>query len=83
MPLCDQIARDDSMNRFDENVLRTRVCAEFREMPGLRVTLPQAARLFSIDACRCHTLLTHLVEMGELSTDGRVFARAGTGRRYQ
>jgi hypothetical protein len=51
-------------------------------MPGLRVTLPQAARLFSIDLDRCRCVLGGLVEHGELSTDGQVFARAGAGARY-
>lgn len=83
MPLCDHVVRVGSMEQFEENVLRARVCAEFREMPGLRITLPQAARLFSIDFGRCQSVLGGLVERGELSTDGRVFLRAGTGRRYQ
>jgi hypothetical protein len=83
MPLCDQVIRVGSMDQSEENVLRARVCAEFREMPGLRITLPQAARLFSLDFSRCQSVLGGLVTCGELSTDGRVFLRAGTTRRDQ
>jgi hypothetical protein len=83
MALCDQVVRVGSIDQTEENMLRARVYAEFREMPGLRITLPQAAKLFSIDSVRCQTVLGSLVERGELSTDGRVFLRAGTGRQHQ
>jgi hypothetical protein len=66
----------------DDPVLSTRVSAEFREMPGLRITLAQASRLFSVAPGPCERVLHRLVDVGELATDGRVFARAGTGRRY-
>ena len=69
-------------DQSNDQVLRTRVSAEFREMPGLRITLAQASRLFSMDPAPCERVLRGLVDGGELSTDGRVFARAGTGRRY-
>lgn len=32
------------------HVLHVRVRAEFMETPGLKLTLPQAARLFDLDA---------------------------------
>jgi hypothetical protein len=50
-------------------------------MPGLTLTLAQATRLFSVDSTRCERVLATLVEVGVLSTDGRVFARADAGRR--
>src|SRR5688572_27765361 len=56
-----------------------RIHAEFREMPGLRVTLAQATRLFSLDSIRCERVLTALVQTGVLSTDGRMFARRSVG----
>lgn len=65
----------------DERDLRTRIRGEFREMPGLTLTLAQATRLFSVDAARCERVLATLVEGGVLSTDGRVFARADAGPR--
>ena len=67
--------------QVEEHVIRTRISAEFREMPGLRITLAQASRLFSVDPGSCHRALSGLVARGELSTDGRVFARADAGRR--
>ena len=39
-----------------------RVQAEFREMPGLRLTEPQARRLWGLDADRCTELLKALVD---------------------
>ena len=65
----------------DEARLRTRVHAEFREMPGLTLTLPQAARLFSLDVVRCEQILGALVDEGHLTTNGRTFASADAWRR--
>jgi len=64
-----------------EHDLRTRVQAEFREMPGLQLTLPQASRLFSIETTRCERVLGALVHAGHLSTDGKAFACPRGGRR--
>ena len=64
-----------------EHDLCARVWAEFREMPGLNLTLPQAARLFSLDRTRCAHVLDALVVSGVLTTDGVGFARADSGRR--
>lgn len=61
--------------------LHMRVNAEFREMPGLTLTLRQAARLFSIEPAHCERVLGALVEAGVLATNGRAFARADAGRR--
>jgi hypothetical protein len=58
-----------------------RVSAEFHEMPGLVVTIAQASRLFGVDDALSRRILDTLVNRGILSTDGRQFARAGTGRR--
>ena len=64
-----------------EHDLCARVWAEFREMPGLNLTLAQAARLFSLDSARCARVLDALVVSGVLATDGVGFARADSGRR--
>ena len=61
--------------------VRVRVTAEFREMPGLKLTLAQAARLFNLDPVQCARLLGDLVEGGVLRTDGRAFARGDVVRR--
>jgi hypothetical protein len=44
-----------------------RIRAEFREMPGLRLTLRQAMRLFSLDALSCDIALRTLIEEGFLT----------------
>ena len=44
-----------------EELLR-RVRGEFVEMPGLRLTEPQARRLWGLDQAACSTLLETLVE---------------------
>jgi hypothetical protein len=44
-----------------DEVLR-RVQGEFLEMPGLRLTEPQARRLWGLDAASCDALLGALVE---------------------
>jgi hypothetical protein len=66
---------------FDEHDLCLRVLSEYREMPGLNLTLPQAARLFSLDRTRCARVLSTLVERGALVTNGLRFTRADAGRR--
>jgi hypothetical protein len=48
-------------NRSIEEVLR-RVQGEFLEMPGLRLTEPQARRLWGLDAVSCEALLDALVD---------------------
>ena len=65
----------------DLQALQARVSAEFREMPGMRLTLAQASRLFSIDTARCERVLGALVDVGVLATNGRAFARADIGTR--
>ena len=47
--------------RATEDVLR-RVQGEFLEMPGLRLTQPQARRLWGLDAASCDALLGALVD---------------------
>lgn len=56
-----------------------RVLGEFREMPGLQVSLPQAQRLFALDAETCQALLDALVRsrLLERTADGRAFLPAG------
>jgi hypothetical protein len=45
---------------------------EFLEMPGLRLTLAQAQRLWAIDCSSCADALAHLV-------DSKFLARTGDG----
>jgi DNA-binding IclR family transcriptional regulator len=65
----------------DDQDLHLRVLAEFREMPGLRLTLAQASRLFDIEPTRCRRVLGTLVDAGCLAIDGNEFATADSDRR--
>jgi hypothetical protein len=58
-----------------------RVRGEYREMPGLRLTLAQAARFWSLDRGTCTRVLDALVKKRFLvvTSDG-MYARAGTSR---
>lgn len=53
--------------------LRHRILAEYREMPGLQLTLAQAARLWALDPGRCEEILRTLVDARRLrrTADGR------------
>jgi hypothetical protein len=68
----------DPCDREDADLLR-RIEAEFREMPGLNLTLSQAARLFSLDLLECERALQTLVHRGRLRLAHRSFALAGDG----
>ena len=67
-------------------MIAERVRGEYREMPGLALTLAQAGRLWSLDAPTCTEVLTQLVETGYLSlrSDG-AFCRASdrAGRPFR
>jgi hypothetical protein len=59
-------------NRRDyasREALLQRVCGEFSEMPCLRLTMPQAQRLFGMPADRCRRVLDGLVRDGTLTRD--------------
>jgi len=58
-----------------------RIRAEYREMPGMRLTREQAARLFNVELRRCGRILDWLVRSGILWTNGREFFAANVGRR--
>ena len=62
-----------------ELCLRAR--AEYIEMPGLRLTLAQAARLFDLERALCAQTLDTLVDAGFLQRTGMTYFRADTGRR--
>jgi hypothetical protein len=48
--------------------LLTRIFGEFREMPGLRLTPPQARRLLGLDIRTCFAALVLLEAAGALAT---------------
>jgi hypothetical protein len=76
----DAPPRATSSTHEDTDLTR-RIRAEFGEMPGLKLTLPQAARLFNLERERCERVLGALVDEGELSSDGKAFIRAGDRSR--
>jgi hypothetical protein len=55
------ITDPNSPTTRDEALLR-RIRGEFLEMPGLRLTSPQAQRLWALDAATCAAALEALVE---------------------
>lgn len=57
---------------ISEDLVR-RVRGEFNEMPGLRLTLAQACRLWQLDVQTCEAILDWLVSE-------RVLHRSGDGR---
>jgi hypothetical protein len=46
-----------------------KVAAEFREMPGMRLTEPQVKRLWSLSPAECDAVLGYLGDRGELARD--------------
>ena len=59
----------------EDLALRSRICREFLEMPGLVLTETQAVRLFGLAPDRCNEILADLVSTRFLDTDGRRFQR--------
>jgi hypothetical protein len=62
----EMIAGETAAAHLDELVR-----AEYREMPGLNVTVRQAARLWGLDVGRSEQLLSALVDDGFLVRDAR------------
>lgn len=63
-------------DRTTDELLR-RIRGEFLEMPGMRLTRPQAQRLWGLDAGLCDTLLNTLVDAHFLlrTSDGAFVSR--------
>jgi hypothetical protein len=55
--------------------LRLRVHREFTEMPGLRLTVAQAQRLFGLDRTTCEQVIDALVNGAFLHRRGNVTCR--------
>jgi hypothetical protein len=78
-PYSDQL-RFTYAGHEHERELLDRISTEFYEMPGLKLTVRQACRLFSLEPTLCERVLGDLVDGGVLATDGRAFARADVNR---
>ena len=59
---CAVVATDDTTDAG----LTARVLGEYREMPGLALTIGQAQRLWGCDAATCRRIADALVEQGVL-----------------
>jgi hypothetical protein len=59
--------------------LLQRIRSEFLEMPGLRLTLPQAQRLWGLDASTCEAALRQLLETKFLAMNGIRYSRLSDG----
>jgi hypothetical protein len=59
-----------------DSIPAVRLTVEFREMPGLRLTTQQTARLIGVDVETASTVLTSLVDRGflRLTANGYVLA---------
>lgn len=64
------------------DILVVRIRGEYREMPGMRLTVAQARRLWQLDAGQCDAVLEALVAEGFLvrTHDGAYIALPSTPR---
>ena len=60
--------------------LLQRIHGEYMEMPGLRLTLQQACRLWNVDAATSLDVLNRLVDEQFLRLSGPHYVRAAAGR---
>ena len=67
--------RDPMTSDLFADALR-RAQAEFREMPGLKLTEAQAARLLSFDSALCSAVLATLVDQRFLTRTRDTFHKA-------
>lgn len=64
----------------DVDQILERMCGEYLEMPGLRLTCRQAQRLWGLDESTCVELLQALLDVGFLrQTRDGTFARSADG----
>lgn len=70
--------------KFSSTELLVRIRAEYSEMPGLKLTVPQARRLWTLDCATCDAALAALVEAKFLTrTREGLFIMARTDRSDQ
>lgn len=73
--------RHASVEASRSDTLRARIEAEYREMPGLTLTLSQASRLWGLTAPHLERLMSALVDEGFLRRDARgAYRRNGAPR---
>ena len=81
MALESSVLQPSAADEPRDRDLQARIRAEYDEMPGLNLTLPQASRLFDCDATTCTRALMRLMAKGVLSVEEGVFVRRGARRR--
>jgi len=74
-------ARRKPLVLLTDGGVSARLRAEFQEMPGLKLTVRQAARLFSIEPVECESLLRAMVAAGVLACEDGAFSLSSCGRR--
>jgi hypothetical protein len=67
--------------RDQDRDLWVRVQGEYRELPGLQLTLAQASRLWNTNIAISRAVLDALVESAFLRRNGSHYVRAECGRR--
>ena len=67
---------------MDSETLARRVREEFREMPGLRLTLAQASRLWGLELQTCRVLIESLVASAFLRWTPRCVVLNGHGSTF-
>jgi hypothetical protein len=60
------LVRPDRRNGETRAALVSRIAGEYREMPGLALTLAQAARLFGLGPATCWRVLDDCIRAGWL-----------------
>ena len=81
MALESSVLHPSAASELRDRDLQAHIRAEYDEMPGLNLTLPQASRLFNCDATTCTRALMRLIAEGVLSADEGVFVRRGARMR--
>jgi hypothetical protein len=70
------LLRTPDIHEPNYSVPSVRLTAEFREMPGLRLTPQQTARLIGVDVETASSVLTALVDRGFLRRTASGYVRA-------
>jgi len=81
MALASSVSQKTAAGEPSDPDLQCRIRAEFEEMPGLKLTLPQALRLFGDNGVSCQRALWQLVAAGVLSIDHGLFVLRRRGPR--
>ena len=60
------VRQEEGAQKGMPGTLVNQILAEYAEMPGLSITLPQAQRLWAVDRDTCEEVLRRLVSRGKL-----------------